>query len=189
MACKRSGVRIPIAPLSQVFPGQSLTDRLLRVCAQDSCGQTGGVGCGICAGHSRLELLRPSLACSASERAISRSSPGFRCSCSSGRLSGWASADFALADLRREPCWEHAAASEETLRAVICNSPDADQEAFGRSGRLPDFGGWRTSGTCFPWRTCEVPPRLSLLTAPAEDCWRPRSCRERLPGTPQPVSD
>jgi hypothetical protein len=177
MACKRSGVRIPIAPLSQVFPGQSIADGDSRICGQDSRELDRGSGRGICAGHSGFELIGPSLAYPASEpdRAVLLAS---RVLAVQARFCGWVRADFALSDLRWEPRWEHAAVREEAPRAVMSNSPGAGQEAFGRSGRWPGCDGCRTSGTCLPWRACDVAARLSLG----------RSCRRLLaaqivPGT------
>jgi hypothetical protein len=82
-------------------------------------GQTGGVGCGICAGHSRLELLRPSLAYLASEPGRTAALLASGVLAVQVRFYGWPHAACVISDLWREPHREHAATSQEAPRAVL----------------------------------------------------------------------
>ena len=192
MACKRSGVRIPIAPLSQVFPGQSLTDRLLRICAQDSCGPDRGSGCGICAGHGHLELLRPSLAYPASEPGHATVS-GFRCFLQFRHgVKGWGPLLAASSPVR-------AGATEGVRRdhpggspTLPCTSCRCRSGGF-RPGWLicPALAGAAFWGPAFPgvprrWRRAAGGGTLlSVVAAPAGVCGSSDRARGGFPGIPR----
>jgi hypothetical protein len=119
MACKRSGVRIPIAPLRFIFPGQGLAHGGPRVGSPDSCGPGRGSDCGICAGHRHLRHLRPSLAYPASEPGRTAALLASGVLAVQVRFYGWAHAACVISDLWREPRREHAATSQEAPRAVL----------------------------------------------------------------------
>jgi hypothetical protein len=67
MACKRSGVRIPVAPLRSVFPGQRLADARPPEPRPGYIRRARRAPCVICAGHRHPGQLRPSLAYPASD--------------------------------------------------------------------------------------------------------------------------
>ena len=191
MACKRSGVRIPIAPLSQVFPGQSLADGGPVSAARIHAGQTGGVA--VVFAQVTVPLSSTAIACVSSKRADRATQfswlPAFLqfrqglvaepVRTSSSLTSGGSHAGSTPRPARRLFALSYATVQMLVRRpsAGVADCPTLAVAALQGHAFLAVPARRRSGGMAL------------TLTAPAEDCWRPRSCRERLPGTHQPVSD